>query len=194
MSELPNQEKPMRSDARRNRGRILDAARELFASERPEVGIDEVARLAEVGVGTVYRHFPDKEALMGALVRERFATFNERLTTAVANEQVEPFSLLVETMRANAASMAQDAATRFALMSHGERVFAHAQAEGEEFLRLTGVLVERAQRAGRLRNDFTAEDVPMIMCGVCATMDARKPDWSWEHHLDLLISGMRAEP
>ena len=72
----------MRADARRNRARILEAARELFASEDPDVQIDDVARRAGVGVGTVYRHFPDKEALMGELVRERFALFNERLAAA----------------------------------------------------------------------------------------------------------------
>lgn len=182
----------MRADARRNRARILEAARELFASEQPEVGIDEVARRAGVGIGTVYRHFPDKEALMGALVRERFQLFNERLAKVVADELAEPFDALAGTLRANAAAMAQDAATRYALMSHGERVFAHAQAEGKEFLRLNGILVRRAQRDGRLRKDFGAEDVPMMMCGVCSTMDANKPDWDWQRLLELLIAGMAA--
>src|SRR5215469_2337222 len=72
LHELPTTERPMRADARRNRERILQAARELFASDRPDVQVDDVARRAGVGVGTVYRHFPDKEALMGELVRERF--------------------------------------------------------------------------------------------------------------------------
>ena len=87
MSELLHTERPMRADARRNRARILAAARELFASEEPDVQIDDVARRAGVGVGTVYRHFPDKEALMGELVRERFGIFNERLRAALAEER-----------------------------------------------------------------------------------------------------------
>src|SRR5581483_3464312 len=138
-------ERAMRADARRNRDRILEAARELFASERPEVQIADVAALAGVGVGTVYRHFPDKHALMGALVRERFAAFNERLRAAVADERTPPFAALGDALRANAAAVAADAATRFALMSGGERAFAHAAAEAEEFLELHRVLIARAQ-------------------------------------------------
>src|SRR5271165_3634774 len=68
--------RPMRADARRNRERILAAARELFAGSPQEVQMDDLARRAGVGVGTLYRHFPDKEALMGELVRERFELFN----------------------------------------------------------------------------------------------------------------------
>src|ERR1700729_3265040 len=115
--------KAMRADARRNRQRILSAAREVFASERPEEGIDDVARPAGVGVGTVYRHFADKEALMGELVRERFGLFNERMRQALSDQDGDPLALLTGTMRANAASMAADAATRFAFMAGGERVF-----------------------------------------------------------------------
>src|ERR1700686_2314084 len=108
MSELLNTERPMRADARRNRARILAAARELFASEDPEVQMDDIARGAGVGVGTVYRHFPDKEALMGELVRERFGLFNEHLGRALADQTADPFEALADALRANAASLAED--------------------------------------------------------------------------------------
>jgi AcrR family transcriptional regulator len=193
MSELLNPDRPMRADARRNRVRILAAARELFASEEPDVQIDDVARRAGVGVGTVYRHFPDKEALMGELVCERFGIFNERLNAALADDRVEPFEALTKALRANAGSVAEDAATRFAFMSGGERVFAHAAGEMEEFMRLSKLLVARAKKAGQLRRDFQAEDIPMVMCGVCATIDKRKSGWDWNRHLELVIRGMRAE-
>jgi AcrR family transcriptional regulator len=185
--------RPMRADARRNRESILAAARALFASERPDVQIDEVARRAGVGVGTVYRHFPDKEALMGELVRERFGIFNERLREAVEDESGEPFETLVAAMRDNAESVGEDAATRFALMSGGERVFAHAETERLEFLRLAAVLVARAHKARRLRRDFAAEDIPMIMCGVCATMDKGGGTFDWRRYLEMTIRGMRVE-
>ena len=84
MASTNTETKPMRADARRNRERILEAARELLAAGPPEVQMDDLARRAGVGVGTVYRHFPDKEALMGELVRERFELFNARLRVAVA--------------------------------------------------------------------------------------------------------------
>ena len=69
--------------------------------------------------------------------------------------------------------MAGDAATRFAMMSGGERVFEYVGEEKEEFLRLARRLVLRARRAGELRPDFQAHDIPMVMCGVCATIDKR---------------------
>jgi AcrR family transcriptional regulator len=185
--------RPMRADARRNRAAIIEAARELFASQSPEVGIDEIAQRAGVGVGTVYRHFPDKQALMGELVRARFELFNERLREAIADERDEPFAALCDSMRANLASIAADAATRFAFMSGGEGVFAHAAAEATEFVELNRVLVKRAQKAGTLRKDFEAEDVPMTMCGICATIDTRKPGWEWERLLGLVVAGMRAD-
>lgn len=131
---------------------------------------------------------------MGELVRERFVIFNERLALALAlaAERDQPFAALGDAIRANAASLADDAATRFAFMSGGERVFAHAVAEYEEFMRLASELVERARAAGELRGDFQALDIPMVMCGTCAAMDHRKAGWDWQRYLELVISGMRS--
>jgi AcrR family transcriptional regulator len=193
MSELLNPDRPMRADARRNHARILQAARELFASEEPDVQMDDIARRAGVGVGTVYRHFPDKEALMGELVRERFGLFNEHLAAALADEGADPFEALAGALRANAASVAEDAATRFAFMSGGERVFAQAMVEMDEFMRLSSELVERAKAAGELIPDFRAEDIPMVMCGVCAAIDKRHDGWDWRRHLELILRGMRTQ-
>jgi AcrR family transcriptional regulator len=182
----------MRADARRNRARILQAARELFASDEPEVQMDDIARRAGVGVGTVYRHFPDKEALMGELVRERFGLFNERLGEAVADEGADPFEALADVLRANAALVAEDAATRFAFLSGGERVFAHASDGMEQFMQLSLVLIDRAKAAGELMPDFQAQDIPMLMCGVCAAIDKRHDGWDWRRHLELILRGMRS--
>jgi AcrR family transcriptional regulator len=184
--------RPMRADARRNRESILAAARALFANERPDVQIDDVARRAGVGVGTVYRHFPDKEALMGELVRERFTIFNARLQQALEDEHAGPFDALAGAIRDNAASVAEDAATRFAFMRGGERVFAYAESERLEFLRLAEILVRRARRARELRREFRAEDIPMIMCGVCATMGKGGGSFEWRRYLEMTIRGMRA--
>lgn len=192
MSQSAVAERPMRADARRNRERILAAARELFASERHDVGIDEVASRAGVGVGTVYRHFPDKEALMGTLVRERFEFFNEQLRAAIAEESAEPFAALGDALRTNMAAMAEDAATRFAFQNGGERVFAHAEAEGAEYVELCRVLVARAIASGELRSDFEAEEIPMLMCGVCSTIGSGKDGWDWRRYMELVLRGMRA--
>lgn len=185
-------ERPLRADARRNRARIIDAARELFAGEQPNVQMDDIASQAGVGVGTVYRHFPDKEALMGELVRQRFDLFNENLRHALADVRSSAFAVLATALRANVASVAEDAATRFAFVRGGERVFAYAAAEMEEFMRLAEALVRRARDAGELRDDFQASDIPMVMCGLCATIDSGKPDWDWRRHLALILHGMHA--
>jgi AcrR family transcriptional regulator len=184
--------RPLRADARRNRERIIEAARELFAGERPNVQMDEVAHRAGVGVGTVYRHFSDKEALMGELVRQRFDLFNENLRQALADEHSGAFAALSMALHANVVSVAEDAATRFALMSGGERVFAHAASEMEEFMLLATELVRRAHLAGELCEDFQASDIPMVMCGICATIDVSKPGWDWQRHLTLILRGMHA--
>lgn len=185
-------ERPLRADARRNRARIIDAARELFAGEQPNVQMDDIAGHAGVGVGTVYRHFPDKEALMGELVRQRFDLFNENLRHALADEHSSAFAALATALRANVASVAEDAATRFAFVRGGERVFGYAAAEMEQFMLLVEELVRCARDAGELRDDFKASDIPMVMCGLCATIDSGKPDWDWQRHLALILHGMHA--
>jgi hypothetical protein len=110
----------------------------------------------------------------------------------VADEAADPFEALAAALRANAALVAEDAATRFAFLSGGERVFAHAAAEMEQFMQLSTVLVERAKAAGELTPDFEAQDIPMLMCGVCAAIDKRHEGWDWHRHLELILRGMRA--
>lgn len=192
---LPLAARPMRSDARRNRGLILGAARELFAEGRTDVPMEEIARRAGVGVGTLYRHFADREALMGELVRERFLVFDEQLGAALGRASAgtqPPFEALADALRASARSVAADAATRFAFMTGDERVFAAAASEMEEFSRLSDALVSLARARGELRADFSAQDIPMVMCGVCATIDRTKSGWDWRRHLELILAGMRA--
>jgi len=106
--------RPLRADARRNRERILAAAREVFAESGAEAQIDDVARRAGVGVGTVYRHFATKEQLLAELVRQKFRLFADRAREALEQHE-EPFAALIDVMRRNAETAAQDAATQHAL-------------------------------------------------------------------------------
>jgi len=184
--------RPARVDARRNRELILQAARELSANGRAELHMDEIAARAGVGVGTVYRHFSDKGALIGTLVREWLEVFDTRLREAVADETAEPFAALADVLRETAESLADDAAIRSALMRCGQRVLARAHAECPGLQNLCGVLVERAQEAGALRSDFEAEEIWMVLCAVCATMGNGENGWHWRRHLELALRGMRA--
>ncbi len=187
-----NLNRPMRVDARRNRELILQAARELSASARGELHMGEIAARAGVGVGTVYRHFPDKGALIGALVRERFDLVATGLRKAVADETVEPFAALVDVLRETVESFADDVTARSALQGCGEHGLALAEAESHGLLNSCGVLVERAREAGTLRSDFEAEDLWMVICAVCATMGNSENGWDWRRHMELALRGMRA--
>jgi AcrR family transcriptional regulator len=183
-------DRPLRSDARRNRERILESARKVFAEYGADAQIDDVARQAGVGVGTVYRHFETKETLLVELLREKFRLFAERGRDALAQDG-EPFAVLEDLMRRNAETTAKDAAVQHALAGAGETIWMQAQAEQQELTAVTGELIARARRAGTLRQDVEANDIGMLMCGVCSTM-GDKPGFDWRRHLDLVIDMLRA--
>ena len=182
--------RPLRADARRNRERILESARLVFAESGADAQIDDVARRAGVGVGTVYRHFPTKEALMVELVRQKFRLFADRAREAVEQDG-EPFAALTDVMRRNAETAACDVATQQALAGAGAHVWTHAQAEQEELIALTDELIARARRAGTIRPDVRATDIGMLMCGVCSSMGFSVPGFDWQRHLELVIDMLR---
>lgn len=186
MTAIPtDEERPQRADARRNRERILESARVVFAQCGADAQIDDVARHAGVGVGTVYRHFPTKEALLAELVRQKFRLFAERAREARDSGQ-DAFAALEGLMRRNAATAAGDAGMRYAIATAGEQAWALAQTEREELVALTQELIDRAKRDRTIRPDIEALDVAMLMCGVCTTMGARQ-EFDWRRHLDLVI-------
>jgi AcrR family transcriptional regulator len=190
-TQIPSEtDRPLRADARRNRERILDSARAVFAEYGPDAQIDDVARHAGVGVGTVYRHFPTKEALLAELVRQKFRLFADRAREALESE-AEPFEVLEGLMRRNAATAAADAGIQYAMAAAGDEAWTQAQAEQEELIAVTGQLIERARRVGTIRPDIEAMDIGMLMCGVCTTMGSR-PGFNWRRHLDLAIDVLRA--
>jgi AcrR family transcriptional regulator len=183
-------ERPLRADARRNRERILESARAVFSESGSEAQIDDVAHRAGVGVGTVYRHFPTKEALMVELVRQKFRMMSDRTREALEQEG-EPFAVLIELLETNASELHRDANMQQALAGVGEHIWSQAQSEQEELLALTGELIDRAKRVGTIRPDATPHDVGMLMSGVCATMGRRVEGFGWERHLALIIDALR---
>lgn len=181
------QARPQRADARRNRERIMDAARELFAESGVEAQMDEVAQRAGVGVGTVYRHFPTKDELHGALIAQRFAQF-----VAIASEEREredPWEALETCLRRCAEIQANDLGACH-LVSRGAVVLGLAEAERSALYAVTEELVERARDAGAVRADASADDVPVMMCALSAVASAGKP---WERLLQLVLDGLRAK-
>src|SRR5215218_4409417 len=157
-------EKPLRADARRNRDRILKAARAVFADQGTDAQMDDVAKRAKVGVGTVYRHFPTKEALLDALVRERFLEIAGYAEEALRHEDAwEGFCELIwRAAERNAVDRAFCEAVAFTDQS---TVVAETGLE-----RSTKELMERAKAQGRMREDATTMDVALIMCGAGSVM------------------------
>jgi AcrR family transcriptional regulator len=181
--------KPLRADARRNREKVLEAARETFAAQGADAQIDDVARRAAVGVGTVYRHFPTKEALLSALVEDTFAAIAARSRRLLALE--DPWEAFTTMLRDAAASLAGDRALAEAMTLRSPTADCPGQVE------LAGIaaeLMRRAQEAGRMRPDVMVEDIPMLMCGLgSATARPHPCPNSWRRHLGVLLDGLRAE-
>ena len=182
--------RPLRRDAERNRQRILKAALEVFTERGLDASLDEVARHAGVGVGTVYRRFRTKEDLVEALFVNRIeevAALAEEATRAA-----DPWSGLACFMEQAATILAEDTGLRQMLMFAtygGDRVRYARQRNAP----LVTKLVERAQAAGQLRSDLRPTDIPFIVFVLTdAAQFARRvnPD-IWRRYLTLILDGLR---
>ena len=182
-------DRPLRADARRNREAIIAAARKIVAEEGVEAQIQDVAREAGVGIGTVYRHFPNKDALMAELIaqcaRENAAIGREVLAEA---DEKDVFATLV--LRA-CDSMADDAAKRRVWSLASDEAFALAEDAKAEMGSTCSEIIARAHAAGGLREDFTSDDMAGLMCGLAAAIDAQPPG-GWQRLVQFALDGLRA--
>jgi AcrR family transcriptional regulator len=185
-SVFPIPGRTLRADARRNRERILKAARAVFAEDGTVAQIDDVAKRAKVGVGTVYRHFPTKEALIEALVRERFEEIAGYAAEALEHEDAwEGFcSLIWRAAERNAADRGMCEAVAFV----DQRKVVEETGLGAR----TAELMRRAQEQGSMRADATALDVPIMMCGAGSVMRTIASPDVWRRYLTLMLDGLRA--
>jgi AcrR family transcriptional regulator len=170
---------PLRADAQRNLGRVLDAAAEVLAEHGSDVSVDEIARRAGVGHGTVFRRFPTMDALIAAVVVERLheliAAAEEALTAEDAAEAFRGFMLRV----------AQQHARDRRLFECFDKCV--ETPELTELHRLGEQLVERAKAAGAVRPGLTAADVETIFG---ATLRAAPPGLA-EHYAEIVLAGLR---
>jgi len=183
-------ERPLRRDAERNRQRILAAAAEVFTERGLDATLDEVAKAAGVGIGTVYRRFPDKKSLVSELFEERI----DALVT-VAEEACavpDPWQGLVTFLQFSAAAMAGDLGLRQLMMfgTYDRDQICYAR---DRMRPVITRLVERAQASGDLRQDFRATDVKMItfMLASVAEYAAPAAPEVWRRYLAMLIDGLR---
>jgi AcrR family transcriptional regulator len=184
-------ERPPRADAVRNRAKVLAAARETFADEGLESEMAAIAARAGVGVGTVYRHFPTKVALLTALTEEHFELLAEIVEQAEA-EGGGAWDAIEHMLWRSAERTAEDHGMCEVLASRPRE---SAGLPASRRLReLTGRLVEKAKAEGTMRADATIDDIPMMMCGFGRIAAAQKDGspMDWRRYLQLMIDGLRA--
>jgi AcrR family transcriptional regulator len=184
--------RPLRADARRNRARVLEAAREAFAQEGLAVPLDEIARRAAVGAGTVYRHFPTKEALFEAVIVDRLDFLVEQARVALEASPTragEAFFEFLDVILADAASK-KDLAD--ALAGAGVDLRAVTIESAAQLNRSLGELLARAQAAGAVRNGIDAADLHAIVFGALAAEQRRADPEHPGRIARLVCDGLRA--
>jgi len=184
---------PQRADARRNRERVLRAAREVFAEEGVEGSVAEIARRAEVGAGTIFRNFPTKRDLLLAALEDSLGEISEAFDAAEAVE--DPWDAFVVMFAGTAEVQARNRAFYDAL---GPELFREPRLQELHAARhvRTEALVLRAQEAGVLREDLRAEDLPFLLTAVGATGEkcaggAPLPEDLWRRYLGMVLDGLR---
>jgi AcrR family transcriptional regulator len=181
--------RPLRADAARNRARVLEVAYETFAAEGLAVPIDEIARRAGVGAGTVYRHFPTKEDLYSAVVEDRIRGIADMGRALLADG--DPGEALFTFLRSLVLQWgATDRGLSEALAGLGIDVKASIPAAEAEFLRVLGDLLRAGQKAGTVRRDVDVPDVKAILVGAQAMQSYN--DKAAERLTEVVLDGLRA--
>jgi AcrR family transcriptional regulator len=186
-------EKPLRKDAERNRRLILDAARELFAQRGLGVTLNDIAHHAGVGVGTVYRRFPDKTVLIESLFEESLQDIADRLRAAVADP--DPWHGLVTFLESQFESVARDQGLK-ELITETPDGLARVARLRDELLPLSESLVRRAKQSGMMRDDVAPTDLAIIQIMIGSVLDAARevdPE-AWRRYLAIILRGLSARP
>lgn len=162
-----------RSDARRNRARILEVAIDAFAREGLAVPVQEIARRAGVSTGTVSRHFPAKDDLFSAIVLDRAGRLVTTARTLAASQPPgQAFYQFIEVM---ALEGVRNRAIGDALAGAGFDVQAAAAGADQDLVGMWSTLLASAQAAGQVRADVTVDDVKALVIGVCANRNGPDP-------------------
>jgi AcrR family transcriptional regulator len=187
----PKADRKPRADSIRNRERLLKAATAIFREGGPNASLEAVARRAKVGIGTLYRHFPTREALFEAVYRrevEQLGDLAEQL-----KKQADPVEALRQWMHANV----QVVATKKGMLAALEiAIQGSSELYAFSFERLTkavGALLDRAVAAGEIRDDVSAEDLLRALVGICYSHD--RPGWqsAVSRLIDIFVDGLRVK-
>lgn len=197
MTEMPTQERALRADAERNRGRLLEAAHALFRERGLDVSVAEIAQAAGLGRGTLFRNFASKEDLIAAIVAERMheAALRGRELLDASNPEEALFEFIGDIVGRQQLDRALFEAMDESWLCRQDIGAAHAEVFG-----VLERLLARAQESGAVRRDIGAMDVMMLFKGACAaaTALAHADPAIIDRHLDLLrasiVSSAQAVP
>lgn len=181
-----------RADAVRNRERVLEAAKAVFSAGGAEASLEAVARRAGVGIGTLYRHFPTREALFEAVYRrevEQLAELAEQLKT-----EAPPIDALRRWLRSNVEFVATKKGMSQALALAAHRSSELSAYSADRLTKAVGGLLDRAKAAGELRADISPEDLLRALVGMCYMND--QPGWqaSVLRLVEVLVDGLCRPP
>src|SRR5499427_5091495 len=178
-----------RVDAVRNRERVLEAANAVFSTGGPDASLEAVARTAGVGIGTLYRHFPTREALFEAVYRrevQQLADLAEQL-----KEEAEPVEALRQWMRSNVRFVATKKGMSAALALAAYKPSDLFSYSFDQLTRAVRALLDRAITAGEIRADITPEDLLRALIGMCYMHDQLGWQKSVLRLVDVFIDGLR---
>ena len=181
--------RPLRADARRNRDKIVVAAREAFSADGLDTQIEDVARRAGVGVGTVYRHFPTKDALVRALVEDKMQAMTAMAPEYLAEAERDGWAAFAGFVRACGDTHLRDRGLSQVISTQPAESFIDV-AMDSGLMKVTGKLLVAAQEAGVARPDLVATDVGLVMCGMSAVLESFG-EAGGRRYLELMLNGMR---
>ena len=179
--------RPLRRDALENRRRVLEAAARIFAVHGLDAPVEEIAHAAGVGMGTVYRRFPNKEALIEEIVSEFFESVVAAAQEAMQAADGSGFETFV---RQTVSLQASHRGCVSRLWRTSEK-----EARAAEFDRLLEQLLEQAKTAGRIRTDTTPADVMMVFWAARGIIEAgeQAAAQALRRYLDIVVAGLRPE-
>jgi AcrR family transcriptional regulator len=187
--DLDGRSRPLRADAARNRVRILDTARQTFAERGLDAPLEQIARDAGVAIGTLYRHFPRRDDLVGAALEAELKEYEHLAQQAHAAD--DPWVGFCTFLQQICGRLANDAGMCDMLTTAREtdRISAMLQRADE----VVADLIDHARRAGVLRPDFTVDDYRQILMATAGIIEATRQTnpQAWRRHLSLVLDATR---
>jgi len=184
--------RPVRADARRNHDLLLSAASAVFAENGPEAALEEIARRAGVGIGTLYRHFPTREALMGAVVRERI--FELDVAARRGLDAADPFEALATWLQEHLAFSTTKRGLLAGVVLLKQTGDADFQCVCDNMLSSMEALVLRAQAAHQMRADVSSRDLMHLISAIAAGAEHAGDPAMAQRLFAMTLDGLRTSP